>query len=167
MSADESNEPRSGAPDAAAGRFAIQKIYLKDASFESPNAPAAFNGEWKPNVELNLANNANRIGAELYEVVVTVTATVSVGGKTAFLVEVHQAGIFSIGGVEDDRLGPLLGSFCPGILFPYAREAVSDLVTRGGFPQFLLSPVNFDVLYRQHLESQAAEGSREASRPAS
>lgn len=140
------------------GQFSVQRIYVKDVSFESPNAPAVFTVEWKPNVNLNLQTNATQIAEELYEVVITVTATLTVGDKTAFLAEVQQAGIFGIRGVDEKTLGPLLGSYCPNVLFPYAREAISDLVTRGGFPQFLLAPVNFDALYQQHLQDQGTQG---------
>jgi len=157
MATDDEPGPDAAAgdpPAGAAGRFSIQKLYLKDVSFETPNSPAVFRDEWKPDVELQLNNDANRIDEGLYEVVVRVTATASVGERTAFLVEVQQAGVFAISGVEDTQLKPLLGSYCPSVLFPYAREAVSDLVTRGGFPQFLLAPVNFDALYAQHLEQE-------------
>lgn len=150
----------SAAADGA--QFAIQKIYVKDFSFESPNAPTVFRNEWRPAVELNLHSDAVRLTPELYEVSLRVTVTVKVADeRTAFLVEVTQAGIFRIVGVPEDELKPTLGSLCPSILFPYAREAVSDVVTRGGFPQFLLSPVNFDALYVAHMkqaESPPARG---------
>lgn len=145
-------------PSAAAGetQFAIQKIYVKDFSFESPNTPAVFQNEWRPQMELNLHSDARRIGNDTYEVVLRVTATVKLAEQTAFLVEVQQAGIFRIGGLQEEQLRPALGSTCPSILFPYARETVSDVVTRGGFPQLLLSPVNFDALYQRHSQEAAA-----------
>ena len=141
-------------PNAASGepQFSIQKIYVKDFSFESPNSPSVFRHEWRPQVELNLHSDAARVAPDTYEVVLRVTATVKLSDEVAFLVEVHQAGIFRISGLDDDQLRPTLGSVCPGILFPYAREAVSDVTTRGGFPQFLLAPVNFDALYLRHLK---------------
>lgn len=142
-------ESPSGTMD---GQFAIHKIYVKDLSFETPNSPAIFRGEWRPQVDIQLHSEAKRIEPSLYEVVLTVTVTTKLQETTAFLAEVHQAGIFAIAGVPEGHLGPMLGSFCPNLLFPYAREAVSDLVMRGGFPQFLLAPVNFDALYAKHLE---------------
>jgi preprotein translocase subunit SecB len=138
----------------ASQQFAIQKIYIKDVSFESPNAPTVFTREWHPDVNLDLNTNAQPIGEGVYEVVLSLTATVKNQDETAFLVEVQQAGIFSIGGFSDADMGQMLGSFCPNILFPYAREAISDLVTKGGFMPLLLAPVNFDALYAQHLAQQ-------------
>lgn len=133
-------------------QLAIQKIYIKDASFETPHSPHVFTHKWDPQVEFNLSSNAQSIQETLYEVAVTVTVTVKLVDKTAYLVEVCQAGIFSIKGFNDREMGPLLGSYCPNLLFPYAREAVSDLVTKGGFPPMLLAPVNFDALYAQHMQ---------------
>jgi preprotein translocase subunit SecB len=134
------------------GQLAIHKIYVKDLSLEAPNSPAIFRGQWRPQVDIQLHSEAKRIEPDLYEVVLTVTVTTKLQEQTAFLVEVHQAGIFGIAGVAEGQLGPMLASFCPNLLFPYARETVSDLVTRGGFPQLLLAPVNFDALYAKHLE---------------
>ena len=146
-------------PQAAGGepQFAIQKIYVKDFSFESPGSPAVFHNEWRPQMELNLHSDARRVGTDTFEVVLRVTATAKLAETTAFLVEVQQAGLFRITGLSDEQLKPTLGSTCPGILFPYAREAVSDVVTRGGFPQLLLSPVNFDALYLRHLQESGGE----------
>jgi preprotein translocase subunit SecB len=138
----------------AAPEFDIQRIYTKDISFEAPETPHTFVQEWKPTVSLNLETKSNRIQDNLHEVILSITATVNTGDKTAFLIEVHQAGVFMIKGFPDDQLHQMLGSFCPNILFPYAREVVSDLVVRGGFPQLILAPVNFDALYHQHMEQQ-------------
>jgi preprotein translocase subunit SecB len=135
--------------------FRIERIFIKDISFESPNTPHTFIEEWKPEVSLNLETKSNRIQDNMHEVVLSITATVSSNKKTAFLIEVHQAGVFMINGFSNDQLHQMLGSFCPNILFPYAREAVSDIVIRGGFPQLILAPVNFDALYAQHMEQQA------------
>lgn len=142
-------------------QFSIQKIYTKDMSFETPNSPKVFTEKWEPAVDFNLSTNANTLENSLYEVALTVTITVKSGETIAYLVEVVQAGIFALGGFNDQEMGPMLGSFCPNILFPYAREAVSDLVNKGGFPQLLLAPVNFDALYAQHLQQlqQQAAGS--------
>lgn len=144
-----------------APNFEIQRIYVKDLSYEAPNTPHTFNEDWKPEVQLNLETKSTRIQDNIHEVVLSVTATVTSSQKSAFLVEVHQAGIFSASGFPNDQLHHMLGSFCPNILFPYAREVISDLVVRGGFPQLILAPVNFDALYAQHMEEQK-KGSKEA-----
>lgn len=147
-------------PNANEPQFEIQRIYVKDISYEAPNTPHTFVEDWKPEVQLNLETKSNRIQENLHEVVLSVTATVSTGKKTAFLVEVHQAGIFMVTGFESEQLRQMLGSFCPNILFPYAREVISDIVMRGGFPQLILAPVNFDMLYNQHLEDQKKQGAK-------
>lgn len=146
-------------------QFVIQKIYTKDLSFETPNSPAIFTEKWEPAVDFNLGTNVATLQDQLFEVSLTVTITVKVGEIVAYLVEVNQAGVFTMGGFGDQELGPMLGSFCPNILFPYAREAVSDLVTKGGFPQLLLAPVNFDALYAQHLQQQAQVAQANQSNP--
>lgn len=138
--------------------FEIQRIYIKDSSYEAPNTPHTFVEDWKPEVQLNLETKSNRIQDNVHEVVLSVTATVTSSKKSAFLVEVHQAGIFAISGIPADQMHHMLGSFCPNILFPYAREAVSDMVVRGGFPQLILAPVNFDALYAQHMEEGKKSG---------
>ena len=142
-------------------QFSIQKIYTKDMSFETPNSPKIFTEKWEPAVDFNLGSHVEHIENTLYEVSLTVTITVKCNDQTAYLVEVNQAGIFALSGFTDQEMGPMVGSFCPNILFPYAREAVSDLITKGGFPQLLLAPVNFDALYSQHLQQaqQQAPGS--------
>ncbi|PKM11841.1 MAG: protein-export chaperone SecB [Gammaproteobacteria bacterium HGW-Gammaproteobacteria-3] len=142
-------------------QFSIQKIYTKDLSFETPNSPKIFTEKWEPKVDFNLGTNVQALDNSLYEVTLTITVTVKCGDTTAYLVEVCQAGIYSLAGFSDEEMGPMVGSFCPNILFPYAREVVSDLVAKGGFPQLLLAPVNFDALYAQHLQQlkQQAPGS--------
>jgi preprotein translocase subunit SecB len=134
------------------GRFLIQKIYIKDISYEAPHTPETFRVEWRPNIDVQLNSDAKGIAENLYEVVLRITVTAKVGENTAFLVEVHQAGIFGVAGFPPDNLKAILGSYCPNVLFPYAREAISDFVSRGGFPQLLLAPVNFDALYLKHLQ---------------
>lgn len=141
-------------PKAQGAQFNIQRIYVKDISFESPKAPNIFRDEWKPQVNVDLQTNAKPIEDNMHEVVLHLTVTVKSNDATAFIIEVKQAGIFTIKGVPQDQLNHALGSLCPGILYPYAREAISDVVTKGGFPQLLLAPVNFDALYMQHLEQQ-------------
>jgi len=140
--------------DAAADskQFAIQKLYIKDVSFESPNTPAIFTEKWEPSVDLNLTTKANSAPQDLSEVALTVTVTVKNNDKVAYLVEATQVGIFGISGFDKEEAGPLLGSFCPSVLFPYLREVISSLVIKGGFPPLLLTPVNFDALYAQHIE---------------
>lgn len=137
-------------------QFEIQRIFTKDISFESPNTPQTFVEEWKPEVTLNLETKSNKVQDNLHEVVLTITATVNSNKKTAFLIEVHQAGVFMINGFSNEQLHQMLGSFCPNILFPYAREVISDMVVRGGFPQLILAPVNFDALYAQHMQQTDA-----------
>ena len=141
--------------DASEQLFKIQRIYLKDASYESPQTPAVFvaNTAWQPNVSLHLNTESVKLENDLFESVLTVTATVKLGESTAYLIEIKQAGLFLIRGFPEDRLGPMLGSFCPNLLFPFAREAIASMVQKGGFPQLLLDPVNFDALYAQHLEA--------------
>ena len=139
-------------------QFAIQKLYVKDLSFESPASPDSFGfKQWDPKIDLNLSNSQRQVEGDLYESVLSVTATISHDEKTVFLIEVQQAGIFHIAGFGDDEKKYLLGSQCLTILFPYARELISDLSTRGGFPPLILSPVNFDALYHQHMQQQQAE----------
>src|SRR3990167_5619309 len=151
--------------DAQTPHFEIQRIFVKDISFEAPNTPQTFVEEWKPEVALNLETKSNRIQDNMHEVVLSITATVNTDKKTAFLIEVHQAGVFLINHFPSDQLHQMLGSFCPNILFPYAREVISDIVVRGGFPQLILAPVNFDALYEQHLEQQTKEGGAGSGKP--
>jgi len=139
-------------------QFAIQKIYLKDVSFESPNAPNVFqDGEWKPEVNVQINTEGKALENDLHEVTLTVTVTAKQNQSTAFLAEVKQAGIFHMSNFEQEQLNGMLGAYCPEVLFPYAREAISELVAKGGFPQMLLSPVNFNALYMQHQQQQAQQ----------
>lgn len=138
-------------------QFALQKLYVKDVSFETPNSPEVFTLQWEPQVDFNLASNAQQLQEGVFEVSLTVTLTVKIAEKVAYLIEVCQAGIFSAVGFSEQEFGHLLGSYCPNVLFPYAREAVSDLVIKGGFPPMLLAPVNFDALYMQHMQQQGQQ----------
>lgn len=161
-----SNPSENASTHSSAPSFEINRIYIKDSSFEAPNTPHTFSEDWKPEVQLNLETKSHRLHENQHEVVLSITANVTTSSKTAFLVEVHQAGIFMVSGLPTEQLQHTLGSFCPSILFPYAREAISDLVVRGGFPQLLLAPVNFDALYNQHLkeqkkQTQAVDGSED------
>ena len=136
-------------------QFGIQKLYVKDASFESPDSPQSFGFEkWNPKIELNIGNEQKSIEGDLYEIVLKITVTVNHEDETAFLVEVQQAGLFMVAGFHEEQKKYLLGSQCLNILFPYGRERVSDLSGRGGFPPLTLSPVSFDALYQQHLQQQ-------------
>ncbi len=144
-------------PNPLHGQFSIKKIYIKDTSFETPNSPQIFQADWEPEMDVHLHSHSADLDAGEFEVVLMVTAVVSVGGKTAFLAEASVAGIFGITGLASDELGPTLGSYCPGILFPYARELIASLAVRGGFPQFILAPVNFETLYKEHVSAQFSQ----------
>ena len=135
--------------------FTIQKLYVKDVSFESPNSPSAFRWTWQPEIDVQMDNAATAVDEHTFECTISVTVTVKVEGRTAFLVEVIQGGLFQIGGFDQTELDKLLGSTCPNILFPYVREAISDICVRGGFPQMLLAPVNFEVLYQRQQQAGA------------
>jgi preprotein translocase subunit SecB len=150
-------------------RMAILKIYVKDFSFESPQSPNIFRtDDWQPNVNLNLRSTHARIDENLHEVILTVTieakeeAKEQDAGKTLFLIELHQAGLFEMSGYGGEELSALIGSFCPNILFPYAREAVASMIQRGGFPEFVLQPINFDALYMQQLQAQKEQAAKAA-----
>lgn len=141
-------------------QFGIQKIYCKDISFETPSSPQVFTEKWDPTVDFNLGTNVAPLDAPFFEITLTITITVKNNDTVAYLIEAKQAGIFSLAHFTDQEMGHMVGSFCPTILFPYAREAISDLVIKGGFPQLLLAPVNFDALYAQHLQqAQQVPGS--------
>lgn len=135
-------------------QFMIQRIYVKDFSFEAPNTPDIFQQKWEPELDLDIDTSHTELEKNVYEVVLHVTATVKNQKTVAFLAEVKQAGIFTIKGAPDEQMKHLLGSFCPNILFPYAREAITTEVIRGSFPQLVLAPVNFDALYMQKMEEQ-------------
>jgi preprotein translocase subunit SecB len=152
----EENQPAQGQPqDQAQQQFAIQKIYLKDVSFESPNAPAVFTeGEWKPEVNIQLNSSNKSLGQDTYEVDLKITVTTKHNDKTAFLVELTQSGIFTVAGFAQENLKGMLAAFCPETLFPFAREAIAELVGKGGFPPLLLAPVNFNALYLQQTQQQ-------------
>lgn len=134
-------------------QFNIQKIYTRDISFESPNSPDVFRGnDWDPTLDVQLTSRSRSISDNIFEVVLNITVTAKLDSeRTAYLAEVQQAGIFSMTGFDDNDRQYMLGSYCLNILFPFAREALSDLVTRGGFPQMLLIPVNFDAMFQQKM----------------
>jgi preprotein translocase subunit SecB len=139
--------------------FQIEKIYVKDLSLEIPNAPQVFTEQVQPQLEVQINTTSGKFSDPYYEVTVTATVTAKTGGKTLFLAEAVQAGIFQLRNVPEDELGPLLGIGCPTILFPYLRETISDLVIRGGFPPVLLAPISFEALYVQRLQQEQQSGS--------
>ena len=150
------NEVRTAEPEATIGgvQVSLQSVYLKDCSYESPNGPRLPNNQaWEPKFQLNMNTAAEEIGPDIREVLLTITLEAKQGEATLYLVEVKQAGVFSIVGASVDDMKRLIGSFCPSLLFPYAREVISDLVIKGGFPNFLLPLVNFDALFAQASES--------------
>ncbi|MBV6417889.1 MAG: Protein-export protein SecB [Steroidobacteraceae bacterium] len=145
-----STEPPATTADESAPQLALQIVYLKDCSFESPQGPRV-EDNWNPQINLDLNTTVNVLADDLREVLLTVTVSAKQGDKTAFLVEVKQAGAFVMRNLSEEDMKRALSSVCPGVLFPYARAAVSSLVTQGGFPQFLLPPVNFEALYARSL----------------
>lgn len=148
--------------DQQAPVFSIEKIYVKDISLEIPHAPEIFLERENPSIGIELQSEAGLVEEGLYQVALTVTVTAKIGEKTMFLVEVAQAGIFQVRNVPEEDMDPILSVGCPNILFPYARESVSDLVTRAGFPPVLLSPVNFDVMYQQRLQHEAQQQAQQS-----
>jgi preprotein translocase subunit SecB len=157
--AEDNNTPAASPEQAQQGaQFSVQRIYTKDISFETPNSPNIFQKEWKPEVKLDIDTRTNELETNLFEVVLSVTVTATLGEETAFLCEVQQAGIFAIGEMPDQNKAHTLGSFCPNMLFPYARETVSNLVNRGTFPPLNLAPVNFDAIFAAYMQKRAEQG---------
>ena len=155
------NSPANGAanpnPDAGAiqAQLNLQKIYTKDVSFEVPNAPKVFQLQGQPAVELNLSQRVNTLADSVYEVVLSVTVTCKIEENTAYLCEVHQAGIFGVAGFDAASQEGVLNTYCPNVLFPYVRQIVSDLVQSGGFPPLFLQPINFDAIYAEQQRRRA------------
>jgi preprotein translocase subunit SecB len=145
------------AEEQAGGKQVVmQKVFIHDASLEVPKAPQIFTRKWEPQVDLSINTAVQRIEGETYQVTLTVTVTTKVGEEVAYICEIQQAGIFVLQGIADDaERRAILGAYCPNVLFPFVREAVNDFVQRGGFPQMLLQPVNFDAIYQQHLAKGA------------
>jgi len=138
-------------------RISVAKIYVKDFSFESPMSPGVFKvDKWAPQTNLNLRSSHSKVDDDLHEVVLTITVDAKEDDKTVFLVELQQAGLFELSGYDDTERSAITGSYCPSILFPYAREAIAAMIQKGGFPEFILQPINFDALYMQS-QQQAAE----------
>jgi preprotein translocase subunit SecB len=141
--------------DAQQPTFGIEKIYVKDVSLEVPGGPQTFMQQDQPQLEVQITQQSQRVNEVLHEVTLSVTVTAKSGEKTLFLVEASQAGVFQIRNIAEAELQPVLGIVCPNVLFPYARETVSDLITRAGFPPVLLAPVNFEAIYQQRAEAAA------------
>jgi preprotein translocase subunit SecB len=148
-------------------QFALQRIYIKDISFETPQGIEVFRQAWKPRVNLDMNTRQNKVDEQNYEVVLTLSVTATQEEKTAFVVEVQQAGIFFVAGVPEAQLRQVLATVCPSILFPYAREAIDSLVVRGSFPPLMLAPVNFDALYVQAVQQAQAKAQDAVAAPAS
>ena len=153
------NSPANGAANPAAGanqaQLTLQKIYTKDVSFEVPNAPKVFQLQGQPAVELNLSQRVNPLGESVFEVVLSVTVTCKIEENTAYLAEVHQAGVFGVAGFDPASQDAVLSTYCPNVLFPYVRQIVSDLVQSGGFPPLFLQPINFDAIYAEQQRRRA------------
>lgn len=137
--------------------FTVEKVYVKDVSFESPGAPQVFNEQVQPQLQMNLNQKVQRLAETAFEVVLGVTLTCTMGEKTAYLAEVQQAGVFQLAGFSDQQLDVMLGTHCPSVLYPYARQVIGDLVQSGGFPPFLLQPLNFEALYADSLRQRAQQ----------
>ncbi len=157
MAEEQNQEPVMTPGENASAQFQIQKLFTKDVSLELPNAPQVFQEAGQADVKMSLAQRVQDLGDDLHEVVLTVTVTATIGEKTAYLVEVAQAGIFLIGGFNEQSTHAVMNTMCPTILFPYARHMISTLVAEAGFPPLVLQPVNFDALYAQRLQQQAQE----------
>ncbi len=145
-------------------QLSIIKIYVKDFSFESPQSPGVFRADkWAPKTNLNLRSSHTPVDDKFHEVVLTISVEAKDDDKTLFLVELHQAGLFEVTGHTDEESGVLFGSFCPNILYPYARESIAAMIQKGGFPEFLLQPINFDALYTQTMQQQQEQAAQSES----
>jgi preprotein translocase subunit SecB len=163
--ADESLNGAAGAAAAATAQLSINRIYLKDASFEAPGAPQVFAEQGQPQLQLNLSQKVATVAENAYEVVLTVTVTCTLNEKTAYLAEVQQAGLFGATGFDPKGLEAVLSTYCPNSLFPYARQAVSEMVQAGGFPPLFLQPINFDQLYAEQVRRRESGAEAGASAP--
>jgi len=161
--ADETANGAAAVENASPTQFVLQKIYIKDASFEAPNAPQVFQEEGQPQLQLNLAQKVSTLAEGVYEVTLTVTLTCTLNGKSAYLAEVAQAGIFGVTGFDPRNLEAILATYCPNVLFPYARQAVGELIINGGFPPYYLQPINFEQLYAEQMRRRAQADSGEAA----
>lgn len=159
--------PEGAAGNIAGGQFMLQRIYLKDLSFEAPMGVQAFTGAWQPKINQDLNTSVNKLDDEHYEVILKLTVSAKHEDKTPFLVEVQQAGLFVIKGVEGKQLAQALNTLCPQILFPYAREVIDSCVVKGGFPALALPPINFDALFMRAVqEAEKAQMEKDSTAPA-
>jgi preprotein translocase subunit SecB len=156
--AEEQNQDVAAEGQQPQAQFQLQKIYLKDASFELPNAPQIFQEDGQVEIKLNLAQKVENLADGVKEVMLTVTVTATIGEKTAYLAEAQQAGIFSIAGLNEQSEHAAINTLCPHTLFPYARRVITDMVADGGFPPLVLQPINFDQIYAQRLQEAQAQG---------
>jgi len=162
MAEDTTNGAAGATPEVSAGpAFSVEKIYVKDVSFEVPGAPAVFSEQAQPQLQLNLNQRVQRVGEQAFEVVLGLTLTCKANDKPMYLAEVQQAGVFQLRGFEAQALDAMLGIQCPNVLYPYARQLVSDLVQAGGFPPFYLQPINFDALYAEGLRQRSAQSQQQ------
>ena len=148
------DEITNGTADAGA-QLSLQKVYIKDVSFEVPGAPQIFQEQGQPQIQLNLSQQIGALTENVYEVVLTVTVTCKLAEKTAYLAEVQQAGVFGMSGFDNQNRDAVLATYCPNVLFPYARQIVSDLIQNGGFPPFLMQPINFEALFAEQARRKA------------
>ena len=160
---DQTAPQAAGADTAPQAQFTIEKIYVKDVSFEAPNAPQIFQEQGQPQLNMNLNQKVARLNDQLFEVVLGVTLTCNLGDKTVYLAEVEQAGIFGLAGFDERALDMMLGTYCPNVLFPYVRQSISELITTGGFPPFYLQPINFEGLYAEGLRRRAEQAASPGS----
>jgi preprotein translocase subunit SecB len=151
----------AAAPEATGPVFTVEKVYAKDVSFEVPGAPAVFNEQTQPQLQMNLQQAVQRLNDSAYEVVLGINLTCTIGDKSIYVAEVKQAGVFGLAGFDAAALDGMLGVHCPTVLYPYARQLISDLIQAGGFPPFFLQPINFDGLYAETLRQRAAQGESE------
>jgi preprotein translocase subunit SecB len=156
-------EEETGAAEDQGQQFVLQRIYIKDLSFESPEAPDVFRKEWNPKMGVDLNTRSTSLGDDNFEVVLTVTVTAKLEEETAFLIEIQQAGIFLVRGIEGEDLRRVLATMCPSTLFPYAREAIDSVIARGTFPALMLAPVNFDMLYLQAVQQSQQKAGEEGA----
>ena len=160
MANEDNNSPvanGNGGADAGGPQLTVQKLYIRDSSFEAPGAPHIFQEQGQSRVELNLGQKAQQLAPNVYEIVLTITVTCKLGEKTAYLAEVQQAGIFGLSGFDPQQLDMVIGTYCPHVLFPYARQTISTMVEQGGFPAFLMQPINFEQIYSDNLKRRQAQ----------
>ena len=163
--ADEATNGAAGAEAAVpqGAQFMVHKLYLKNVSYEAPGVPAAFQEQAMPQLQLNLNQKVTRFEADAYEVTLSITLTCTINEKTAYLAEVEQAGIFGLTGFDDATLDMMLGTHCPNVLFPYARQAIGDLIAHGGFPPFVLQPINFEGVYAEQMRRRMEQAQQPAA----